>query len=39
MADPLLDILSAFAFGVTINFTAIGFAAMFRAFKVVGDAG
>ena len=37
--DIIIDITAGFVFGALGNFTALGFAAMFRAFRLVGDAG
>jgi hypothetical protein len=37
--DLLTDIASGFVLGVTLDFVALGFSRMFRAFRLVGDAG
>lgn len=37
--DIVLDIGAGFVLGVTGSFLALGFAGMFRAFRLVGDAG
>ena len=38
MIDLTFDIATGFVFGVTLWFTAYGFAMTFRAFRLVGDA-
>lgn len=37
--NPAFDISTGYVLGITLWFVAHGFAVMFRAFKLVGDAG
>ena len=37
--DLGFDICTGFVLGVLVNFTALGFSSMFRAFRLVADAG
>lgn len=37
--DIIIDISAGFVFGALGSFTALGFAAMFKAFRLTGDVG
>ena len=37
--DIIIDIAAGFVLAVLVNFTALGFSAMFRGFRLVADAG